>query len=115
MMYDCGVLLSEDGQFGRPDYRDHNSPLSLHSFYMIEWATFGVLCMALLTNPDAEKKIHGVCVSRVRVRVRVLIGKMGIYTQYSVWGHWPVITAIHQFCNHYSGACSHSWKFARLL
>ena len=71
MMYDCGVLLSEDGQFGRPDYRDHNSPLSLHSFYMIEWTTFGVLCMALLTNPDAEKKIHGVCVSRVKVRVRV--------------------------------------------
>ena len=62
MMYDCGVLLNEDGQFGRPDYRDHNSPLSLHSFYMIEWTTFGALCMALLTNPDAEKEIHGVCV-----------------------------------------------------
>ena len=25
--------------------------------------------MALLTNPDTEKKIHGVCVSRVRVGV----------------------------------------------
>ena len=29
--------------------------------------------MALLTNPDAEKKIHGMCVSRVRVRVRVRV------------------------------------------
>ena len=61
MSYDCGVLLSEDGQFGRPDYRDHNSPLSLHSFYLIEWATFGVLCMALLANPEAKRKIHGGC------------------------------------------------------
>ena len=61
MLYDCGVLLSEDGQFGRPDYRDHNSPLSLHSFYLIEWATFGALCMALLTNPNAKGKIHGGC------------------------------------------------------
>ena len=76
MLYDCGLLLSEDGQFGRPDYRDHNSPLSLHSFYLIEWATFGVMCMALLTNPNAKKKIHGGC-SEVGVggcaRVTVLV------------------------------------------
>ena len=59
MFYDCGVLLNEDGQFDRPDYREHSSPLSLHSFYLLEWATFGVLCMALLTNPEAEGKIDG--------------------------------------------------------
>ena len=59
MFYDCGVLLNEDGGFDRSDYRDHDSPLSLHSFYLLEWATFGVLCMALLTNPEAQEKIHG--------------------------------------------------------
>ena len=59
MLYDCGVLLNEDGNFDRPDYRNHSSPLSLHSFYLLEWATFGVLCMALLTNPEAQGKIHG--------------------------------------------------------
>ena len=63
MLYDCGVLLNEEGQFGRPDYRDHNSPLSLHSFYLIEWATFGVLCMALLTDEKAKERIHGGCCS----------------------------------------------------
>lgn len=59
MFYDCGVLLNSDGQFDRPDYHDHSSPLSLHSFYLLEWATFGALCIALLTNPEAERKIHG--------------------------------------------------------
>ena len=63
MLYDCGVLLNEEGQFGRPDYCDHNSPLSLHSFYLLEWATFGVLCMALLTDEMAKERIHGGCCS----------------------------------------------------
>ena len=61
MLYDCGVLLNEEGQFGRPDYRDHNSPLTLHSFYLLEWATFGVLCMALLIDEKAKERIHGGC------------------------------------------------------
>ena len=61
MLYDCGVLLNEEGQFGCPDYRDHNSPLTLHSFYLLEWATFGVLCIALLTNKMAKERIHGGC------------------------------------------------------
>ena len=59
MLYDCGILLNEDGEFGRPDYRDHDSGLSLHSFYLVTWSTIGTLCMSLLTNPQAQEAVHG--------------------------------------------------------
>jgi hypothetical protein len=63
MLYDCGILLNEDGEFGRPDYRDHDSGLSLHSFYLVTWSTIGTLCMSLLTNPQAQEAVHGHLIS----------------------------------------------------
>ena len=59
MFLDCGVLLNEEGNYERPDYRDHQSGLSLHSFYLINWSSFGALCVSLLTNPESQHKIHG--------------------------------------------------------
>ena len=36
---------------------------TLHSLYLLLWANFGTFCMALLTQPDAEEKIHGHIIS----------------------------------------------------
>ncbi len=54
MSYDCGVELSPDGQYGRPDYleRADHGPLSLHSFYLVLWANLSSLCMSLITAPQ---------------------------------------------------------------
>ena len=59
--YDCGVELSPDGQYGREDYKEHatRGTYTLHSLYLLLWANFGTLCMALLTQPNAEKAILG--------------------------------------------------------
>ena len=59
--YDCGVELSPEGWFGRPDYVKHatRGTYTLHSLYLLLWANFGTLCMALLTQPRAEVAIHG--------------------------------------------------------
>ena len=64
--YDCGVELSADGQYGRQDYVEHatRGTLTLHSLYLLLWANFGTLCMALLTQPEAEETIHGSIISK---------------------------------------------------
>ena len=58
--YDCGVELSPDGQYGRQAYVKHatRGTYTLHSLYLLLWANFGTLCMALLTQPKAEAAIH---------------------------------------------------------
>ena len=52
LLYDCGVELSPDGQFGRQDYVKHatRGTYSLHSLYLLLWANFGTFCIALLTQ-----------------------------------------------------------------
>lgn len=52
LLYDCGVELSPEGQFGRQDYLKHASrgTYSLHSLYLLLWANFGAFCIALLTQ-----------------------------------------------------------------
>ena len=64
-MYDCGVELTDDGEFSRPDYRKHacRGTYTLHSLYLLLWANFGSFCMALLTQPDAKERIHGHIIS----------------------------------------------------
>ena len=64
-LYDCGVELSSDGTYGRPDYLPHatRGTLSLHSLYFLLWANFGSFCMALLTQPDAQQRISGPVIS----------------------------------------------------
>ena len=59
--YDCGVELSADGQYGRKEYVKHatRGTYTLHSLYLLLWANFGTLCMALLTQPKAEAAIRG--------------------------------------------------------
>ena len=78
--YDCGVELSQDGLYGRPDYklRAEKKLLSLHSWYLILWANFGAFCVGLITQPNAHEKIgtvlsdhhHGdirhMCVAQMR-------------------------------------------------
>ena len=65
-LYDCGVELSSDGTYGRPDYLPHatRGTLSLHSLYFLLWANFGSFCMALLTQPDAQQRISGPVISK---------------------------------------------------
>ena len=36
---------------------------TLHSLYLLLWANFGAFCMALLTQPDSDDKIHGKLIS----------------------------------------------------
>ncbi len=65
LQYDCGVELSPEGQFGRQDYKQHacRGTYTLHSLYLLLWANFGAFCMALLTQPDSDERIHGVVIS----------------------------------------------------
>ena len=51
-LYDCGVEINADGQYGRPDYltRVEKGTLSLHSLYLLLWANFGAFCLNLLTQ-----------------------------------------------------------------
>ena len=64
-LYDCGVELSPDGAYGRPDYLLHatRGTLSLQSLYLLLWTNFGAFCMALITQPDAQEKISGPVIS----------------------------------------------------
>ena len=65
LLYDCGVELSPDGKYGRQDYMKHASrgTYTLHSLYLLLWANFGAFCVALLTQPDSDDKIHGNLIS----------------------------------------------------
>ena len=66
LLYDCGVVLSPEGEFGRPDYNQHanRGTYNLHSLYLILFVNFGSFCIAMLTQPDAQKNIHGPLISR---------------------------------------------------
>ena len=63
--------LSSEGLFGRQDYLKHatRGTYTLHSLYLLLWASFGAFCMALLTQPEAETAIHGPIISE-RLSVR---------------------------------------------
>ena len=65
LQYDCGVELTEEGEFGRSDYLKHagRGTYTLHSLYLILWANFGAFTMSLLTLPDADARIHGHLIS----------------------------------------------------
>ena len=65
LLYDCGVELTPEGQFGRQDYVKHatRGTYTLHSLYLLLWANFGAFCMSLLTQPEAEAAIHGPIIS----------------------------------------------------
>ena len=65
LLYDCGVELSPEGKFGRQDYMKHanRGTYTLHSLYLLLWANFGAFCIALLTQPDSDRKIHGKLIS----------------------------------------------------
>lgn len=65
LLYDCGVELTAEGQYGRPDYILHatRGTYSLHSLYLILFANFGAFSMSLLTQPMARSKIQGPVIS----------------------------------------------------
>lgn len=64
-LYDCGVELSVDGDYGRSDYLQcgEGNSVTLHSRYLLLWANFGAFCMALLTQPGAQEAISGRVIS----------------------------------------------------
>ena len=49
-LYDCGILLNEEGEYGRPEYllRAEKGILNLHSLYLLLWCNFGSFCLSLL-------------------------------------------------------------------
>ena len=51
-LYDCGVVLNEQGEYGRPEYlqRAEKGILNLHSLYLLLWCNFGAFCVSLLTQ-----------------------------------------------------------------
>lgn len=56
MLYDCGVELTADGHYGRPDYIAHatRGTYTLHSLYFLLWANFGAFCISLLTQTEVS-------------------------------------------------------------
>ena len=60
--YDCGVELTHEGQLGRVVYagRWH---YNLHFLYFMLFVNFGSFCVALLTQPEAKRNIHGPLIS----------------------------------------------------
>ena len=54
-LYDCGVVLNEQGEYGRPEYlqRAEKGILNLHSLYLLLWCNFGAFCVSLLTQPGS--------------------------------------------------------------
>lgn len=83
-LYDCGVELSRDGMYGRPDYLPHatRGTLSLHSLYFILWTNFTAFYMALVTQPDALEKIRGPIISPRQDVHRYCVGQLR-----NVWHH----------------------------
>lgn len=57
-LYDCGVVLNEEGEYGRPEYltRAEKGLMNLHSLYFLLWCNFGTFCMSLLTQKDTVIK-----------------------------------------------------------
>ena len=57
-MYDCGVVLNEDGNYDRHEYlqRAEKGILNLHSLYLLLWCNFGAFCVNLLTQRDSVIK-----------------------------------------------------------
>jgi hypothetical protein len=51
-LYDCGVVLSEEGDYGRPEYlpRADKGIMNLHSLYHLLWLNFGAFCIHLLVQ-----------------------------------------------------------------
>eukprot|EP00731_Ephydatia_muelleri_P021734 Em0014g325a len=82
--YDCGVELSPDGLFGRQDYLKHagRGTYTLHSLYLLLWANFGAFCVALLTQPNADKKLHGTIISDY-----LPIRNYCVYQLRKIWDH----------------------------
>ena len=58
--------LTPEGDIGRQDYKNHahRGTYTLHSLYLLLWANFGCFCMALLTQQDSDKQIHGNVISK---------------------------------------------------
>ncbi len=69
-LYDCGVELTTEGRYGRPDYLHFvtHRPLSLHSLYLALWTNFAGFCMALISQADGQKKISRVLSSWQPIR-----------------------------------------------
>ena len=93
MLYDCGVELTAEGQYGHPDYIKHatRGTYSLHSLYLILWANFGAFCMSLLTQPMAQSMIHGPIISE-----RQTIRHYCFSQLQSVWMHMQNNLAISE-------------------
>ncbi len=65
LLYDCGVELTAQGEFGRSDYTKHanRGTYTLHSLYLLLLTNFGAFTMSLLALPNADAKIQGPLIS----------------------------------------------------
>ena len=63
--YDCGIVLLDDGKLNKliTNPYTNRGAYTLPSLYSLLWTNIGAFCIALLTQPDADKKLHGPIIS----------------------------------------------------
>ena len=63
--YDCRIVLLNDGKLNKTITNAHTNrgAYTLPSLYSLLWTNIGAFCIALLTQPDADKKLHGPIIS----------------------------------------------------
>ena len=81
--YDCGCELDEDGEIPRNRGRPQRGPLSRHSLYFVLWSSYTALAASMVTQPDAERRLHGPVLSAPGQDVRQYM--RGII--FSTWQH----------------------------
>jgi hypothetical protein len=84
------VELTSDGELGQQDYQQHacRGTYTLHSLYLLLWANFGSLCMALLTQQESGQRLHHIisekpsvqsyCVKQLKNVWNLMCHKMGL-------------------------------------
>ena len=75
-LYDCGVEIDCDGNYGRQEYHDRAQLYNKGAWFLMLWANFGAFCMGAISQPDAQEKLTRVisewqsarhyCVSQMR-------------------------------------------------
>ncbi len=116
LLYDCGVELTAQGEFGRSDYTKHatRGTYTLHSLYLLLLTNFGAFTMSLLTLPDADARIHGplisdrqsrsvrhYCVSQLRTMWQHLRNNLGLSEEERTFFVNQCLKTFHEVVNQY--------------
>ena len=64
--YDCGIILLNNGKLNETIYNEYTTrgAYTMPSLYSLLWTNIGAFCIALLTQPDADTKLHGPIISK---------------------------------------------------